>query len=148
MTVVSCPECGCDVDAENLDELLHCAECHYQFFHVPPKKQSSEIPINANALLKQLCPYCSTHLGLKQGAEVCSSCGKDISWITSEYTNIYGNLTVGICKPGEEEEEAKAIMNRLTTEFKAQHKQYLAKLTLQTDPELGAELFLSVCCSS
>ena len=50
MAVVSCPECGCDVDAENLDELLQCAECHYQFFHVPPKKQSSEIPLMKTTL--------------------------------------------------------------------------------------------------
>ena len=50
MAVVSCPECGCDVDAENLDELLQCAECHYQFFHVPPKKQSSEIPLMETTL--------------------------------------------------------------------------------------------------
>ena len=50
MAVVSCPECVCDVDAENLDELLQCAECHYQFFHVPPKKQSSEIPLMKTTL--------------------------------------------------------------------------------------------------
>ena len=53
MAVVSCPECGCDVDAENLDKLLQCAECHYQFFHVPSKKQSSEIALMKTTLSEE-----------------------------------------------------------------------------------------------
>ena len=34
MALVKCPECGCDVDAENLSELLTCSGCYHQFFHV------------------------------------------------------------------------------------------------------------------
>ena len=84
------------------------------------------MPINENALVNQLCPYCLTHLGLKRGAEVCSSCGREISWITSEKKNNFGVFTAGICKPGEEE-EAKRILGRVTVSIQRIEKRQKRK---------------------
>lgn len=87
MAVVSCPECGCDVDAENLSELITCSGCYHQFFHVSDEHKKQVVKDDASPKPKSLlwralnrkCKLGTKWNGTyKRGWFTCHQCGHDL----------------------------------------------------------------------
>ena len=87
MAVVSCPECGCDVDAENLSELITCSGCYHQFFHVSDEHKKQVVKDDASPKPKSLlwrALNLKCKVGYKWNGEyargpfACHQCGFDL----------------------------------------------------------------------